>query len=401
MKNTSLSHPAVPRLTSRLEALPPSGTMAVGLKVRELRDRGLRIVNLSGGMAEPAPTCLKAPIAFAAQRNVAADPAGEPDLRAALATKLLRDQGLAYDGSSEIVVTTGAKQAILPTLLAMLESGDEVLVLDPCWVTYAPVIRLAGGVPVPVSLRRDGAFRLDATAIAAAVTRRTRAIIINSPHNPTGRVFTHEELAGVAGVAADRNLWLFSDESFDKFVFDGNRHVSIAGLEGMRERTVVIQSFSKGFALPGARVGYLAAPAPLCRAVVRFNEHVITCVSPMMQSVALSALVTEAEWTEQLIEHYRLKRQVAATALARMPGIRFTPTEGTFYAFVDVSAHDSSSEAFADRMIQRAGVALTPGIAFGKEAEGHVRMNLVGPVSELVEGLRRMHEELTSPASPG
>ena len=171
--------------------------------------------------------------------------------------------------------------------------------------------------------------------------------------------------------------------------------MSIASLEGMRERTVVIQSFSKAFALPGARVGYLAAPAPLCRAVVRFNEHVITCVSPLMQSVALSALATEAEWTEQLIDHYRLKRQVAEAALARMPGIRFRPTEGTFYAFVDVSAYDSSSEAFADRMIQRAGVAFTPGIAFGKEAEGHVRLNLVGPLSELSEGLRRMHEELT------
>jgi len=245
-------------------------------------------------------------------------------------------------------------------------------------------------------LRRDGAFRLDAAAIAEAVTRRTRTIIINSPHNPTGRVFTQEELAGVADVAADRNLWILSDESFDKFVFDGNRHVSVAGLAGMRERTVVIQSFSKAFALPGARVGYLAAPAPLCRAVVRFNEHVITCVSPLMQSVALSALARETEWTEQLLDHYRLKRQVAEAALARIPGIRFRPTEGTFYAFVDVSAHDSSSEAFVDRMIERAGVALTAGIAFGTESEGHVRVNLVGPLSELREGLRRMHEELAS-----
>ena len=394
MSEASFSNQPTPRLTARLHALPPSGTMAVGLKVRELRNRGHHIVNLSGGLAEPAPTCLQAPIAFTAQRNVGADPAGEPDLRAALAAKLFRDHGLAYDPSTEIVVTTGAKQAILPTLLAMLESGDEVLVLDPCWVSYAPVIRLAGGVPIPVSLRCDGAFRLDAAAIAQAVGPRTRAIIINSPHNPTGRVFTHEELSGVARVAVDKNLWVLSDESFDKFVFDGNRHVSVASLEGMQERTVVVQSFSKAFALPGARVGYLAAPAALCRAVVRFNEHVITCVSPLMQSVALSALATETEWTERLIGQYRIKRQVAETALARIPGIKFRPTEGTFYAFVDVSAYGASSEAFADRMIEQAGVAFTPGIAFGKEAEGHVRINLVGPLSELSEGLRRMHGEL-------
>jgi aspartate/methionine/tyrosine aminotransferase len=368
--------------------------MAVGSKVRELRSRGLDIINLGGGPAEPAPPCLDAPIAFAAQRNVGGDPAGEPDLRTALADKLVRNQGLVYDGATEIVVTTGAKQAILPVLLAILESGDEVLVLDPCWVSYAPAIRLAGGVPIPVSLRHEAGFRLDAAAIASALTSRTRAIIINSPHNPTGRVFAREELAGVAAIAGSRNLWVLSDESFDKFVFDGHRHLSIASLDGMRERTVVIQSFSKAFALPGARVGYLAAPAALCRSVVRFNEHVITCVSPLMQSVALAALAGEAAWTETLLERHRLKRRLVGPALAGMPRMRFKPTEGTFYAFVDVRACEPSSQAFVDRMIDQARVALTPGIAFGQAAEGHVRINLVGPLAALEEGLRRMHAAL-------
>ena len=391
---TSLSSRVPLRLASRLESLPPSGTMAVGARVRELLIRGHQVVNLSGGVAEPAPPCLAAPIAFAAQRNVGADPAGEPDLRAALAEKLVRDQGLIYDAATEVVVTNGAKQAILPTLLAILESGDEVLVLDPCWVSYGPAIRLAGGVPRPVSLRHEDAFRLDAGAILRELSERTRAIIINSPHNPTGRVFTREELAGVAAIASDRNLWILSDESFDKFVYDGHRHLSIASLEDMQQRTVVIQSFSKAFALPGARVGYLAAPASLCRAVVRFNEHVVTCVSPLMQSIALCALAGEAEWTARLIDRHRLKRQITHAALARIPGMRFTPTEGTFYAFADVSVYDSSSESFANRMIEQAGVAVTPGIAFGRAAEGHVRINLVGPLGDLEEGLRRMYEAL-------
>ncbi len=392
---TPLSSRAPPRLGSRLASLPPSGTMAIGARVRELRSRGLRVVNLGGGVAEPAPPWLEAPIAFAAQRNVGADPAGEPDLRAALADKLVRDQGLVYDAATEVVVTNGAKQAILPSLLAILESGDEVLVLDPCWVSYAPAIRLAGGIARPVSLRHGDAFRLERSAIVEQLTARTRAIIVNSPHNPTGRVFTREELAGVAAIASDRDLWILSDESFDKFVYDGHRHLSIASLEGMRERTVVIQSFSKAFALPGARVGYLAAPASLCRSVVRFNEHVVTCVSPLMQCVALSALAGEAEWTARLLERHRSKRRVAHAALARIPGMRFTPTEGTFYAFADVRAYDPSSESFANRMIEQAGVAVTPGIAFGGAAEGHVRINLVGPLEDLEEGLRRMHEALT------
>ena len=384
-----------PRISSRLEDLPPSGTMAVTGRVRALRATGVDVVNLGGGIAEPAPSCLEAPIAFPAKRNVGGDPAGEPDLRVALAKKLARDHGLDYDASTEIVVTTGAKQAMLPVLMAMLEAGDEVLVLDPCWVSYAPAIRLAGGVPVPVPLRREDAFRLDADSMRKAITPRTRAIIINTPHNPTGRVFTREELAAVARLSIDRNLWVVSDESFDKFVFDGHRHLSIASLEGMRERTVLIQSFSKSFALPGARVGYLAAPRPLCSSVVRFNEHVITCVSPMMQAVALAALAGEASWTEQLHARYRLKRETVHSALARIPRITFKPCEGTFYAFADTSAIDSSSEAFARRLVEQAKVAVTPGLAFGKGAEGYVRINLVGSMAELEEGMRRICELLS------
>jgi aspartate aminotransferase len=383
-----------PRLTSRLESLPPSGTMAVTGKVRELRARGIAVINLGGGLAEPRPGCLEAPILFEPRRNVGGHPAGEIDLRMALADKLARQQGLSYDASSEIVVTTGAKQAILPALLAMIESGDEVLVLDPCWVSYAPAIRLAGGVPVPVPLRQASGFRLEAATLAKKLTPRTRAIIINSPHNPTGRVFTRDELAGLAALAVGRNLWVLSDESFDKFVFDGHRHLSIAGLEGMRERTVVIQSFSKAFALPGARVGYLAAPAALCRSIVRFNEHVITSVSPLMQAVALAALADDATWTERMLDCYQAKRALVKDALAHLPRIGFTPSEGTFYAFANVSAYDPSSQAFAHRLLEQANVAVTPGIAFGEAAEGFVRINLVGPLAELDEGMRRLREVL-------
>jgi len=384
---------STPPLTSRLADLPPSGTIAVTGRVRELRARGVDVVNLGGGLAEPSAPCLAEPIAFAASCNVGGHPAGEADLRAALASKLLRDQGLTYDPTSEIVVTTGAKQAVLPALLSFLEHRDEVLVLDPCWVSYAPAIRLAGGVAVPVSLRAEDGFRLDASAFAQAVTPRTRAIVLNTPHNPTGRVFTSHELAGVAALARARDLWVLSDESFDKFVFDGHRHVSIATFDGMRSRTVVLQSFSKAFALPGLRVGYIAAPEALCASIVRFNEHVITCVSPLMQSVALAALGDEAAWTAQLLERMRAKREVAAQALARIPLLRSTPCQGTFYAFADVRGIEPSSQAFADRVL-KAGVAVTPGIAFGAAAEGHVRINLVGPLTDIEEGLLRLQAAL-------
>lgn len=384
----------LPRVGGRLSGLSPSGTMEVGTVVRRLRRDGVDVINLGGGIAEPDQPCLRELVHFPAGRNVGSDPAGEADLRAALAEKLARDLGLAYDPATEIVVTSGAKQAVLPTLLSIIEPGDEVLVLDPCWVTYAPAVQLAGGVPKRVLLRRGDGFRLDGNTMAAQVSARTRAMILNSPHNPTGRVFTADELAAAAAVARANDLWVLSDESFDKFVFDGHRHLSIATLDGMRDRTVVIQSFSKAFALPGARVGYLAAPERLCHSVVRFNEHVITCVSPLMQDVALAALADEAAWTDRLLDHYRKKREVAHQALAKIPGLRFTPTEGTFYAFVDVTARGLSSREFTARLLETARVAVTAGSAFGDGAEGYVRVNLVGPLSDIREGVRRMHEAL-------
>ena len=383
-----------PRINPRLRDLPPSGTMAVGAEIRRRRELGIDVINLGGGLAEPGPACLLAPFALDTRRNIGGDPAGELDLRKALAEKLKQDQKLDFDPLSEIVVTTGAKQAMLPTLLAMIEAGDEVLLLDPSWVSYAPAIRLAGGAPRPVSLLQANGFRLDRSAIEAQLTSRSRAIILNNPHNPTGRVFTVDELAGVAAMAIERNLWVISDESFDKFVFDGRRHSSVAGLPHMRPRTVVVQSFSKAFALPGARVGYLAAPASLCESVIRFNEHVITCASPLMQSLALSVLADEAAWTVRLRDHYRVKRQAAHEALRTMPGLRFTPTEGTFYAFADITAHNASSAEFAARLLDRAKVAVTPGIVFGSTAEGFVRINLVGPLDDIREGMRRMRSAL-------
>ena len=398
VKETSVQATAIPavpgHMGTRLPVLPPSGTMAVGAVVRNLRARGIDVIGLGGGIAEPAPDCLAQPVRFREERNVGSDPAGEMDLRIALAGKLKREHGLAYDPLTEIVVTVGAKQAVYSSLLALIDPGDEVLVLDPSWVSYAPAVMLAGGVVKPVTFKHDRTFRLDEAALRAQVTPRTRVMILNTPHNPTGRVFTIDELKAAARVAVENDLWVMSDESFDKFVFDGHRHVSIATLERMRDRTIVIQSFSKSFALPGARVGYLVAPAPVCRAVSRFNEHVITCVSPLMQSVALSALGNESEWTNRLLSHYREKRRVAHEALSRISGMKLTPTEGTFYAFPDITAFGMSSEDFTVRLLEEARVAVTPGSAFGDGAEGYVRINLVGPTDSLREGLSRMHEAL-------
>jgi aspartate aminotransferase len=382
--------PPPPEPGQRLAAIPPSATIAVGGQVRALRAQGIDVVNLGGGAPDPAAPWFGKPLSFAKDRNVIGDPFGEADLRAAIAAKLKRDQGLVYDPAREIVVTIGAKQALYAALLALIEPGDEVAVLDPAWVTYGPSVRIAGGVPRLFALDRADGFRLDAAALARVIGPRTRVVVVNTPHNPTGRVFTAAELEAVAEVARRHGLWVISDESFDKFVFDNHRHISLAALPDMRERTVVLQSFSKAYAMIGARVGYLAAPPAVAGAVARFNEQVLSCVSPLLQSLALDALAADPDWTARLRAHYREKRDVAVAGLRAVPGFACAVPEGTFYVLADVSSFGRPAADFAARLLNEARVATTPGSAFGQGGEGYLRFNLAGPLDTIREGLARI-----------
>lgn len=379
----------LPSPSARLAAIPPSGTIAVGRQVRALRAQGIDVVNLGGGAPDPAAPGLSHPIAFSPDQNAIGDPAGEPALRRAVADKLRRDQRLAYD-PSQIAITIGAKQGLYAALLALIEPGDEVAVLDPAWVTYGPAVRLAGGVPKTFALDRANGFRLGGEALRRVLTPQTRAVVVNTPHNPTGRVFTVDELDAVADLARRHGLWVISDESFDKFVFDGHRHVSLASLPGMAARTVVLQSFSKAYAMIGARVGYVAAPPAVAAAVARFNEQVLSCVSPFLQALALDALAAEPAWTATLQARYREKRDVTVAAVRALKGFACAVPEGTFYVFADISSFAQPSSDFARRVLDEARVALTPGSAFGAGGEGYVRFNLAPPLAVIRDGLDRL-----------
>jgi aspartate/methionine/tyrosine aminotransferase len=382
------------RYGRRLENLPPSGTLQVGRKVASLRAQGINIINFGGGLPDPQPPCLAAPTVFPAQLNVVGSPAGELELRKAIASKLEAGTGVSYEPEHEIVVTIGAKQGIFASLFALIEPGDEVIVFDPSWVTYQPVVELADGKPAIASLRHGDTFLLDTGSLEAAITLRTRAIILNSPHNPTGRVFSTEEIEAVAQVARNHNLWILSDESFDKFVFDDNQHISVSQMPGMQERTVVLGSFSKAYALPGCRVGYLAAPQPLCEAITRLNEQIISCVSPLAQHVALQALAFEPDWTRTLKVHYQHKRDIAYEMLTANANLTGELPQGTFYLLVNIEKLGKSSEEVANYLLHKAHVAVTPGSAFGVQGEGFVRLNLVGSEDNLRVGLKRMLEAI-------
>lgn len=371
-----------------LASLPPSGTLAVGERVRALRAAGKTVFNLSGGAPDPGPpTGTTTPVITPAE-NALGDPWGEPFLRKAFAERLARRHGVVR-GEREMVATIGAKQGVYFAALALLEPGDEVIVLDPCWVTYAPSIALAGGKAVPVSLVGPG-NRLDVATIAAAVTPRTRAILINTPHNPTGRVFTEGELAALADLIHQRDLWLICDESFDLFVYDGGRHLSPGVFDAIRDRTILLYSFSKAFALPSYRIGMLVGPEPICRLVATATQQLISSVSLASQKVACDAMSREDDWAPLLRRIYQDKRD-ACLAILRQDSRFEAPTpQGTFYLFPAVTRFGLSSDALTEHLLGKSAVAVTSGTVFGASGEGHIRINLVGPLPAILDGARAL-----------
>jgi aspartate aminotransferase len=372
----------------RLAALPPSGTLAVGEKVRALRAAGRTVWNLSGGAPDPGPPTGMIVPPIAASENALGDPWGELFLRTAFAERLAHRHGVVRS-EREMVATIGAKQGVYFAALALLEPDDEVIVLDPCWVTYAPSVELAGGKAVPVSLEGPD-NRLDTAAIGVAITPRTRAILINTPHNPTGRVFTEAELSALAELVRQRDLWLICDESFDLFVFDGGRHLSPGVFDSIRERTILLYSFSKAFALPSYRIGMLVGPEPICRLVATCTQQLISSVSLASQKVAAAALLHEADWALLVQKTYQEKRDACLAVLRRDPRFDAPAPQGTFYLFPGITRFGVSSDALTARLLETGGVAVTSGAVFGTAGEGHIRINLVGPMRTILDGAQAL-----------
>jgi aspartate/methionine/tyrosine aminotransferase len=376
-------------LAGRLDTLPPSGTLAVGERVRALRAAGRSVFNLSGGAPDPGPPVGTSLPTITANENALGDPWGELFLRTAFADRLARRHHVERSAAHEMVVTIGAKQAVYFALLALLEPLDEVVVIDPCWVTYAPSIELAGGRAVSVPLTGPDR-RLDTAAVASAITPRTRAILINTPHNPTGRVFTESELSALAALVKERQLWLICDESFDLFVFDGRRHLSPGVFGEIRERTILLYSFSKAYALPSYRIGMLVGPEPVCRLIANCTQQLISSVSLASQKIAYAALQQEAEWAPFLLRTYQQKRDACLAVLKQEFRLDATEPQGTFYLFPGIRRIGWSSDRLTAHLLDKAGVAVTSGAVFGMAGEGHIRLNLVGALPAILEGAQAL-----------
>tara|TARA_B100000315_G_C14561021_1_gene580605 strand:+ start:195 stop:1367 length:1173 start_codon:yes stop_codon:yes gene_type:complete len=315
---------------------------------------------------------------------------GSSDLRKAIASKMKLEVKVDADPEREIVIANGGNMAVYLTFLATLEQGEEVLIPDPTWPIYHTCIKLAGGVPVPYTLSGKEKFILDFDSLKGHITKRTKMIVLNSPGNPTGFVADTKTLESIVALAIENDILIMSDEVYEKMLYDGIKHVSIASLPEMRERTVIINSFSKTYAMTGWRVGYAVAPPEIAAEIAKMNFYTNACPGAIAQRGALAALEGPQDCVREMVKEYARRREVLVKGLSEIEGISCLKPEGAFYAFPNIASLGKSSSEIVEYLVTKAGVITASGSDCGKNGEGHIRLAYTIPVDKIEEGIRRI-----------
>jgi len=379
-------------LATRVREAAPSPTLAVSDKARALKARGIDVVDLGGGDPDfitPENVRKAAADAMNAGDTHYVASNGTPALKKAIAAKLLNDNGLSYD-PSEIIVTPGGKQALFESIMALVEPGVDVMILEPAWVSYAPMVEMAGGNVVHVGLDPDDNWRITAEILEAQVTPSSRVIMLNSPNNPTGRVMDEVEIAAVVDFAKRHDLIVLTDEMYEKIMYDDHIHTSIAALPGMWERTLTFNGLSKAYAMTGWRVGYVAGPKVFIDEIAKVHSHSVTHATSFAQAGGVAALTGPQEFITEMVSAWDRRRRAISTGLSAIKGINCPLAEGAFYAFADIRGTGLDSVTFADKALQEAFVAVVPGVAFGAAGEGHVRMSFATGDDLLEKAVQRI-----------
>ena len=314
---------------------------------------------------------------------------GFDDLRQAIARKVKRENKIIADPDTEIYVAVGAMQVIFNICLHLLNSGDEVILIDPGYDYYSQ-IRLFGGVPVPVPARESNLFKVDPDDIRAAITDKTKLMIINTPSNPTGAIFDEKILRAIAEIAMQNDLMVLSDEPYEHIIFDEHQHVSIGSFDGMAPRTISVFTLSKSYAMTGWRVGYTVAPPTVIDEMEKLMEHMVSGVTAVAQRAALAAIEGPQDCVREMVETYEKRRFIVHESLNAIEGIRCFKPESTFYAFPNISSLGLTSWEFAKYLVREHKVAVVPGSIFGQGGEGYVRLSFAASREQLKEGINRI-----------
>jgi len=313
---------------------------------------------------------------------------GMPELRQELSRYLRNNYNLEYNPDGELLITVGVSEALDLAMRALLNPGDEVIMSDPCYVSYNPCITLAGGIPVMVPTNEENNFELSAADIETRITSRTKAILIGYPANPTGAVMSRDKLAEIAEVAQRHRILVISDEIYAKLVYDVE-HTCFATLPGMKENTILLNGFSKTYAMTGWRIGYAAAPREIIAAMTKIHQYTMMCAPTMGQVAAIEALRAGEDSATEMVEDYNRRRLVMVKGL-RDIGLSCFEPKGAFYAFPSIKRTGMTSEEFAERLLTEEKVAVVPGSAFGECGEGYVRCCYATSLAEIEESLARM-----------
>lgn len=378
-------------ISERAEEIPPSGIRKFFDLVLTMQD----VISLGVGepdFSTPWNICESSIYSIEQGSTSYTSNKGLQSLREALARYFDQHYHLTYDSEEEIIITSGVSEALDISIRAITDPGDEILIAQPSYVSYAPCVTLAGGVPVPVECTEKDRFKLNPDALAEKINGKSKALIINFPNNPTGAVMRGEDLKPIADLVTDNDLLLISDEVYAELTYEGT-HVATATVQDLRERTITLNGFSKAYAMTGWRVGYVCAPKPLCEAALKIHQYVMLCAPVMGQVAALEAVRSAEEEKNRMVEEYRLRRNMFVAGLNRI-GLPCHVPEGAFYAFPSVKETGLSDTEFAEGLLKEQRVAVVPGSVFGAGGEDHLRCAYAVSRKRLTDALGRMETYL-------
>ena len=380
------------RVATRMHTIGTEGAFAVSARARALEAQGRPMIHLQIGEPDfdtPAHVREAAKQALDAGATHYAPFPGIPELRKAIADDVTARKGFPAD-PSQVFVTVGGKGVMLDAILGLIEAGDEVIVPDPGYPIYESLTRFVGATAVPIPIRMEHDFRLDVEELANLITPRTRLLIINSPANPTGGVLTRSDLERIAELADEHDLWVMTDEIYGRILYDGAEHVSIASLPGMADRTIVLDGFSKTFAMTGWRLGYAVVPESLKEVYGELVINTISCAPTFAQVGAVQALVGPQDDVDAMVVEFKARRDLIVEGLNRIPGINAKTPLGAFYAFPDVSGTGLRGAQLAERLLTEADVCVLAGTAFGGVGVDHIRISYANSRENLTEALERI-----------
>lgn len=381
-------------ICSKFNKVGPSGIRKINEKTLEMERAGKKIYHFEVGRPDfDTPKLIKdATIKSIENGDVFyTSNYGIMPLREAVAEKLRNENNLDYT-AKEVLITAGATESIYDSYSLILEEGDEILLPNPCWPNYVNAAYIMGAVPVRYSLAEENDFQIDFDELEGLVTEKTKAIVIINPSNPIGSMFTLETLEKLANFAKKKDILVISDEIYEKIIYGNKKHISIASLDGMKERTITINGFSKTYSMTGFRLAYVAAPEEFIRVLNIIHQHNTSCATSFVQHGGITALKEGGDASEEMVKEYKRRRDYIVEKVNSIEGLSLNAPDGAFYAFINIKGLGVSSEEFCNYLLDEECVAIVPGTVFGSAGEGFVRFSYASSYEDIVEGLNRMEK---------